>query len=212
MRIVRRFDFSCRLKHEQCEPGCNYFVNTLLKEITSTTTISSQVVRPPTSKGAFLYDDFEHSRNRCSARCVVLSPRKFIPEQPDSSGLDGCAWRRRSLEYLAFSPSGHHLLPFNFAPMRKSMISAPVFKGFRKVMPPMSRTEKEAIDAGTTWWEGDLFQGNPDWKKLHNYPQPRLTAEEQAFIDGPVEEAAAWRTTLPSPMKWPICRQSCGRI
>ncbi|SQD06613.1 acyl-CoA dehydrogenase [Escherichia coli] len=73
--------------------------------------------------------------------------------------------------------------------MRKSMISAPVFRGFRKVMPPMSRTEKEAIDAGTTWWEGDLFQGKPDWKKLHNYPQPRLTAEEQAFLDGPVEEA-----------------------
>lgn len=44
------------------------------------------------------------------------------------------------------------LVPFNFAPMRKSMISAPVFRGFRKVMPPMSRTEKEAIDAGTTWW------------------------------------------------------------
>ncbi|MGQ7790716.1 hypothetical protein ACULNC_27035 [Shigella flexneri] len=43
------------------------------------------------------------------------------------------------------------LVPFNFAPMRKSMISAPVFRGFRKVMPPMSRTE-EAIDAGTTWW------------------------------------------------------------
>ena len=79
------------------------------------------------------------------------------------------------------------LVPFNFAPMRKSMISAPVFRGFRKVMPPMSRTEKEAINAGTTWWEGDLFQGKPDWKKLHNYPQPRLTAEEQAFLDGPVE-------------------------
>ncbi len=110
------------------------------------------------------------------------------------------------------------LVPLNFAPKRKSMISAPVFRGFRKVMPPMSRTEKEAIDAGTTWWEGDLFQGKPDWtpmsrtekeaidagttwwegdlfqgkpdwKKLHNYPQPRLTAEEQAFLDGPVEEA-----------------------
>ena len=81
------------------------------------------------------------------------------------------------------------LLPFNFAPMRKSMISAPAFRTFRKVMPPMSRTEKEAIDAGTTWWEGDLFRGNPDWQKLHNYPQPRLTAEEQAFLDGPVEEA-----------------------
>lgn len=81
------------------------------------------------------------------------------------------------------------LVPFNLPPMRKALISAPVFRGFRKVMPPMSRTEKEAIDAGTTWWEGDLFRGNPDWKKLHNYPQPRLTAEEQAFIDGQVEEA-----------------------
>ncbi|WP_058912018.1 acyl-CoA dehydrogenase FadE [Entomohabitans teleogrylli] len=81
------------------------------------------------------------------------------------------------------------LLPFNLTSMRKSLISTPVFRGFRKVMPPMSRTEKEAIDAGTTWWEGDLFRGTPDWQKLHNYPQPRLTAEEQAFLDGPVEEA-----------------------
>ena len=81
------------------------------------------------------------------------------------------------------------LVPFNVAPLRKSLFSAPAFRSFRKVMPPMSRTEKEAIDAGTTWWEGDLFRGNPDWQKLHNYPQPTLTAEEQAFIDGPVEEA-----------------------
>lgn len=49
------------------------------------------------------------------------------------------------------------LLPFNFAPMRKSMISAPAFRTFRKVMPPMSRTEKEAIDAGTTWWKAICF-------------------------------------------------------
>lgn len=81
------------------------------------------------------------------------------------------------------------LVPFVFTPIRKSLISAPVFRSFRKVMPPMSRTEKEAIDAGTTWWEGDLFRGKPDWEKLHNYPQPKLTEEEQAFIDGPVEEA-----------------------
>ena len=81
------------------------------------------------------------------------------------------------------------LVPFILTPMRKSLISAPVFRSFRKVMPPMSRTEKEAIDAGTTWWEGDLFRGKPDWEKLHNYPQPKLTEEEQAFIDGPVEEA-----------------------
>ncbi|WP_343553507.1 acyl-CoA dehydrogenase FadE [Pantoea sp.] len=81
------------------------------------------------------------------------------------------------------------LLPFNLPVMRRSMFSKPALHSFQKVMPPMSRTEKEAIDAGTTWWEGDLFRGKPDWQKLHNYPQPRLTEEEQAFIDGPVEEA-----------------------
>ncbi len=81
------------------------------------------------------------------------------------------------------------LLPFNLPAMRRSMFSKPALHSFQKVMPPMSRTEKEAIDAGTTWWEGDLFRGKPDWQKLHNYPQPRLTEEEQAFLDGPVEEA-----------------------
>lgn len=81
------------------------------------------------------------------------------------------------------------LLPFNLLPVRQALFSKPMLNTFQKVMPPMSRTEKEAIDAGTTWWEGDLFRGTPDWKKLHAYPQPRLTPEEQAFIDGPVEEA-----------------------
>lgn len=81
------------------------------------------------------------------------------------------------------------LLPLVVTPLRKSLISAQVFQGFRKALPTMSRTEKEAIDAGTTWWEGHLFRGKPDWETLHNYPQPQLTAEEQAFLDGPVEEA-----------------------
>ena len=81
------------------------------------------------------------------------------------------------------------LLPFTLPSVRQALFSKPTLKTFQKVMPPMSRTEKEAIDAGTTWWEGDLFRGTPDWKKLHAYPQPRLTPEEQAFIDGPVEEA-----------------------
>ncbi|WP_394564245.1 acyl-CoA dehydrogenase [Pantoea sp. SGAir0180] len=81
------------------------------------------------------------------------------------------------------------LLPLNLISLRRSLFSKPMLHRFQQVMPPMSRTEKEAIDAGTTWWEGDLFQGKPDWQKLHNYPQPRLTPEEQAFLDGPVEEA-----------------------
>ncbi|AYA39258.1 acyl-CoA dehydrogenase [Xenorhabdus nematophila] len=91
--------------------------------------------------------------------------------------------------YWLLLPLAIVLFPLIFAPTRISLFSAPGLKAFRKVMPSMSTTEKEAIDAGTTWWEGDLFRGNPDWQKLHNYPKPQLTAEEQAFIDGPVEEA-----------------------
>lgn len=81
------------------------------------------------------------------------------------------------------------LFPLVITPLRQALLSKPVFQIFRKTLPTMSRTEKEAIDAGTTWWEGHLFRGKPDWKTLHNYPQPQLTAEEQAFLAGPVEEA-----------------------
>ncbi|MCL4141653.1 UNVERIFIED_CONTAM: hypothetical protein GTU68_063125 [Idotea baltica] len=59
---------------------------------------------------------------------------------------------------------------------------------FKKVLPSMSSTEKEALDAGTTWWEGDLFSGKPDWDKFSAYEKPSLSEKEQAFIDGPLEE------------------------
>ena len=55
----------------------------------------------------------------------------------------------------------------------------------------MSQTEREAIDAGTVWWDGDLFSGRPDWDKLLAVPAPKLTPEEQAFVDGPCEELCA---------------------
>lgn len=55
----------------------------------------------------------------------------------------------------------------------------------------MSQTEKEALEAGTVWWEAELFKGKPDWKKLHTIPAPKLSAEEQAFLDGPVNEVCA---------------------
>ncbi|MCU8090244.1 acyl-CoA dehydrogenase FadE [Shewanella sp. SM20] len=79
-------------------------------------------------------------------------------------------------------------LPFNISAFRQNVISRPLMKVYRGIMPEMSSTEKEAIEAGTTWWEADLFAGNPNWKKLHNYPVARLSADEQAFLDGPVEE------------------------
>jgi acyl-CoA dehydrogenase len=90
-------------------------------------------------------------------------------------------------------------LPLNISDFRKQYISQPLLKIFRSIMPQMSKTEQEAIDAGTTWFEAELFRGNPDWKKLHNYDAPRLSVEEQSFLNGPVEEVCKmtndWQTT-----------------
>lgn len=73
-------------------------------------------------------------------------------------------------------------------PFRQKYISNILFKYIKKVMPPISDTERAAIEAGTVWWEAELFQGNPDFDKLLNYKKPTLTDEEKAFIDGPVNE------------------------
>ena len=78
-------------------------------------------------------------------------------------------------------------IPFNVLAWRRRYITQPIFKIYQNVMPAMSRTEREAISAGTVTWEGDLFRGNPDWNKLLALHTAKLTDEEQAFIDGPVE-------------------------
>ncbi len=75
--------------------------------------------------------------------------------------------------------------------LRREKVSAPLFSWYRKALPPISETEQEAIDAGTVWWEGELFTGDPDWDKLLGAGRPVLTPEEQAFIDGPVNELMA---------------------
>ncbi|MGE5794667.1 MAG: acyl-CoA dehydrogenase, partial [Bacteroidota bacterium] len=74
------------------------------------------------------------------------------------------------------------------APLRRALLSNPVLAVFRKVMPPMSDTEADAINAGTVWWDGELFSGRPDWSKLLGFPRPALSVEEQAFLDGETEE------------------------
>jgi acyl-CoA dehydrogenase len=79
------------------------------------------------------------------------------------------------------------LTPLNVASWRRRFISQRLLNFYRSVMPTMSRTEKQAISAGTVTWEGDLFRGNPDWNKLLAQAPAKLTAEEKAFIDGPVE-------------------------
>ena len=60
--------------------------------------------------------------------------------------------------------------------IRRFLVSNLILKIFRKMLPQISQTEQEALDAGTVWWEGELFSGKPDWKKLLAYPKPKLTA------------------------------------
>lgn len=71
--------------------------------------------------------------------------------------------------------------------MRLFILSGPVMRYLQRALPPMSQTEKEAIEAGDIWWEAELFRGKPDWYKLLDFPQPRLTEAEQAFLNNEVE-------------------------
>ncbi|MFK8029175.1 MAG: acyl-CoA dehydrogenase [Gammaproteobacteria bacterium] len=91
------------------------------------------------------------------------------------------------------------LVALNMDDWRKENLSKPALAMMRKALPEMSSTERVALDAGTVGWDGDLFSGNPDWNKLLGAPKPTLSVEEQAFLDGPVEEACAmideWQIT-----------------
>jgi acyl-CoA dehydrogenase len=71
--------------------------------------------------------------------------------------------------------------------IRRDLLTRPIFKWARSVLPTLSDTEREAIGAGDVWWDADLFTGNPDWRKLLAMPPRQLSAEEQQFLDGPVE-------------------------
>lgn len=77
--------------------------------------------------------------------------------------------------------------PLNVKPWRQRFITRPLYAFFKRQMPSMSKTEREAINAGTVSWEADIFAGNPNWNKLLSLPTAKLSAEEQAFLDGPVE-------------------------
>ncbi len=72
-------------------------------------------------------------------------------------------------------------------PLRMALITKPAYKTLANAMPTMSTTEREALDAGTSWWEKELFMGAPDWSKFDAYPYPELSEEEQSFIDHEVE-------------------------
>ncbi len=107
--------------------------------------------------------------------------------------LDALADGVRGL-WLAWLP----LLAWNLTPLRLRLL-APLPDHVRRAQPPMSDTEREALAAGTVWWEAELFAGDPHWQRLLSLPAPALSAEEQAFLDGPTTALCAqiddWRIT-----------------
>ena len=87
----------------------------------------------------------------------------------------------------------------NFRPLRAQVLTRPVLNIYRRIMPEMSDTEQAALEAGTVWWDRDLFTGDPDWRKLLDAPPAALSAEEQHFLDNEVEQLCGmldeWKIT-----------------
>ncbi len=92
--------------------------------------------------------------------------------------------------WLIWVPFLAAALLFNLAPLRRLLITAPLMKFLERagLLPKISATEREALEAGTVWFEGELFSGDPDFERLFSEKSPRLSDVEQAFLDGPVEE------------------------
>jgi acyl-CoA dehydrogenase len=87
----------------------------------------------------------------------------------------------------------------NLVEIRREKITKPLLKIYRTMLPSMSDTEREALEAGNVWWDGELFSGMPEWDRLMSYPAPRLSEEEQVFFDGPCEQLCAMLDD------WDIC-------
>lgn len=99
--------------------------------------------------------------------------------------------------------------------LRRDLITKPLFGWAAKALPPISETERDAIDAGTVWWDGELFTGDPRWEDLLATPAARLSEREQAFMDGPVRDLCAmiddwkivWEDRDLPPEVWAFMRE-----
>ena len=99
--------------------------------------------------------------------------------------------------------------------VRRRYVTAPLFRQFKKVMPPMSQTEREALEAGSVWWDAELFSGRPDWTRLLNLPRSHLSPDEQDFLDNETEILCRmlddWRITHEdkdlSPEAWQYIKE-----
>ncbi len=143
----------------------------------------------------------------------------------------GWLWAAAGALYLASWPALHDSSPWLMIPawllfgavvtvlgipaLRVRFVTTALMRRFQRMMPAMSDTEREALEAGSTWWEADLFNGQPDWRKLLSYRAPLLSEAEQKFLDGPVNDLCRmiddWQITeqlhdLPGPV-WDFMKQ-----
>ena len=75
--------------------------------------------------------------------------------------------------------------------IRQLVFTKPLFNIMRKSLPPIGVTESIALEAGSVWWDAELFQGDPNWKELTELEATELTKEEQSFVDNEVETLCA---------------------
>ena len=133
-------------------------------------------------------------------RRFTVAARRLHPPRRSAPGCgrDSLAAARRAVaaQPAAAAQGDHH---------------APVHEGLSKLLPSMSQTEREALEAGTVWWDGELFTGAPRLAKLLDTPAPpMLTAEEQAFLDGPCEELCRMLDDWNITHERATCRRRCG--
>ncbi len=100
---------------------------------------------------------------------------------PITGSLSGLIW-------LLWLPVLLIFTLINLPQLRQKLISKPAMALIAKNLPPVSRTEQEALDSGDVWWDAELFSGKPNWNRLYGLASFSLTPEEQAFIDGPTEQ------------------------
>ena len=89
--------------------------------------------------------------------------------------------------WLVLLPTVAVIILLNTPAWRRRFLIRPAYAMLRKAMPEMSKTEREALEAGTTWWEKQLFSGAPDWRIFAGIGLPQLSAREQAFLDNEVD-------------------------
>jgi acyl-CoA dehydrogenase len=138
--------------------------------------------------GIFLaYQRIDLRTSTIAAGLAVLSYTIF--------GDGGILWK-----LVLWAAFGVMIVP-NLIEFRREKITRPLLDVYRKMLPSMSDTEREALEAGSIWWDGELFSGMPDWDRLMSYPAAELSEEEQAFLDGPCEELCRMLND------WEICHK-----